>query len=288
MAMDWAFGRDRPVAQLALQGACRSTIESWLSGEGLGFTTAATGPLGLPSAQSAFGGEPIVVHLQAEFLRSQPAQLIEALEALADRASVIAILDVELVDVLPPFFDVEGADYVAWPCRKELFMSVLQQIGPLSLKEPDAGPIAAEMLRVEVERISRALAALVEGAAPPAERQSPRSAPESARLIRGIIRRRRARGQFFPAELFADPAWDILLDLAAARLENTRVSISSLCIAAAVPTTTALRWIKGMTCAGILEREADLEDGRRSFVRLSDSAAAAMESFLTMVDDGVV
>src|SRR3546814_1843272 len=43
----------------------------------------------------------------------------------------------------------------------------------------------------------------------------------------------------------SDPAWDMLLDLYLAAERNTRpVSISSLCIASAVPATTALRWIK--------------------------------------------
>src|SRR3546814_10077844 len=46
--------------------------------------------------------------------------------------------------------------------------------------------------------------------------------------VRGLIRARRTRDQFFRNELFADPAWDMLLDLMAARLEHKRVSVSSL------------------------------------------------------------
>ena len=44
------------------------------------------------------------------------------------------------------------------------------------------------------------------------------------------------------AELFGDPAWDMLLDLTAARAEHTRVSVTSLCIASAVPPTGAPGW----------------------------------------------
>src|SRR5690606_396517 len=62
-----------------------------------------------------------------------------------------------------------------------------------------------------------------------------------AAFVRGIIRARRLRDQFFRGELFADPAFDTLLDLYAARLEGRRVAVSSLCIAASVPATTALR-----------------------------------------------
>ena len=102
----------------------------------------------------------------------------------------------------------------------------------------------------------------------------------TAAEIRAIIRLRRLRDRYFSGELFADPAWDILLDLAAARIERTRVAVSSLCIAAAVPPTTALRWIKAMTDQGLLRRVADPHDARRIFIQLSDDSAAAMEQYL--------
>ena len=98
----------------------------------------------------------------------------------------------------------------------------------------------------------------------------------TARQVRAVLRARRLRDSIFPSELFADPAWDIVLDLMAARLENVRVSVSSLCIAAAVPPTTALRWIRQLTERGLLERRADPDDGRRIFIALSDQGAAAV------------
>lgn len=93
------------------------------------------------------------------------------------------------------------------------------------------------------------------------------------KLVRQILRQRRLRVEFFGSSLFADPAWDILLDLTAARTEGIRVSITSLCIAANVPATTALRWIQQMTQSGLLERTNDSEDRRRAFVSLSDKGA---------------
>ncbi len=97
--------------------------------------------------------------------------------------------------------------------------------------------------------------------------------------VRAILRARRLRERFFSPELFADPAWDMLLDLAAARLEQSRVAVSSLCIAAAVPPTTALRWIKALTERGLLERKNDDCDARRVFIQLSDHAAAALNGY---------
>ena len=73
--------------------------------------------------------------------------------------------------------------------------------------------------------------------------------------------------------MFADPAWDMLLDLLQAEIAQLRVPVSSLCIAAAVPATTALRWLKTMTDQGIFRRRADPHDGRRVFVELSPEAS---------------
>ncbi|WP_447759844.1 hypothetical protein [Sphingopyxis panaciterrae] len=108
---------------------------------------------------------------------------------------------------------------------------------------------------------------------------------QRAKQVRRMLRQRRMREQYFPADMFADPAWDMLLDLYAARLERQPVSVSSLCIAAAVPATTALRWIKTMTDAGIFLREADPHDGRRIFIGLADGAATGMESYFEALDE---
>ncbi|WP_141395854.1 hypothetical protein [Sphingomonas spermidinifaciens] len=101
--------------------------------------------------------------------------------------------------------------------------------------------------------------------------------------VRAAIRARRMRDQFFEGDLFADPAWDMLLDLYAAHLEHQRVSVSSLCIAAAVPATTALRWITTMREAGLFERHDDPFDRRRAYVGLSETAITGMRRYCAAV-----
>jgi len=113
--------------------------------------------------------------------------------------------------------------------------------------------------------------------------RTPRPPLPEPRLVRRIIRQRHLRARFFDAELFADPAWDILLDLTAARAEHTRVSVTSVCIASGVPPTTALRWISQMTAAGLLERVEDESDRRRAFIALSDQAAEGMARYFAEV-----
>ncbi len=107
-----------------------------------------------------------------------------------------------------------------------------------------------------------------------------RAQPGDAALVRRMIRARRLRDGFFGRALFEEPAWDMLLDLYAAHLENTRVSVSSLCIAAAVAPTTALRWIGKMTEAGLFARQPDPVDRRRAFMVLTDKALEGMRSYL--------
>lgn len=102
-------------------------------------------------------------------------------------------------------------------------------------------------------------------------------------VVRTIIAQRQARAKFFDGELFADPAWDMLLDLTVAHAEQGRVSVTSLCIAAGVPATTALRWIKQLVEAGLFERIADPSDGRRAFIALSERSVAAMAGYFAAI-----
>lgn len=103
------------------------------------------------------------------------------------------------------------------------------------------------------------------------------------RHIRNMQKLRRHRERFFTADLFADPAGDILLELYAAKLGQYKVSVSNLCVAAAVPPTTALRWINLLEGEGLIDRKDDPIDGRRKFVMLSEKAVQAMNAYFTGV-----
>lgn len=103
------------------------------------------------------------------------------------------------------------------------------------------------------------------------------------RLVRRIIRQRQLRSRFFSDELFADPAWDMLLDLTAATAEHRRISVTSLCLASGVPPTTALRWIAQMEIAGLVERQGDSTDRRRAFISLSDAAITKLARYFEAI-----
>lgn len=106
-----------------------------------------------------------------------------------------------------------------------------------------------------------------------------------ARMVRRVIRERRKRERFFQSHLLADPGWDMLLDLYAAHYEGQSVSVSSLCIAAAVPATTALRWIRTMEEEGHFVRMADPADRRRIFIGLTAEARARLDLYFDEMED---
>ena len=97
--------------------------------------------------------------------------------------------------------------------------------------------------------------------------------------IRRILVARRARESIFGDDLFADPAWDMLLELYAAELGQQRVATSELCIGAAVPATTALRWIEKLHDKGFVARRDDPLDGRRVWIELTEEGLSLMRRY---------
>ena len=107
--------------------------------------------------------------------------------------------------------------------------------------------------------------------------------PVTEQSVRELLRLRRDRDRFFKSQLFADPAWDMLLELYACELGQQRISISSLCVGAAVPATTALRWISTLEQEKLIERRPDPTDGRRFFIQLTREGRDAMDGFFRTV-----
>ena len=100
------------------------------------------------------------------------------------------------------------------------------------------------------------------------------------------IRNRARRATLMPSDLFADPAWDMLLELYRGALHQFRVSISRLCIASHVPASTALRWINHLETIGLVERRPDMFDARRSSISLTVQGESAMHSYFSNGESG--
>jgi hypothetical protein len=144
---------------------------------------------------------------------------------------------------------------------------------PLS---PDELNALADNLAQTAERLRAAAAAPPEGR------------PSAAVFARHILAARGRIGNFIDADLFADPARDILLDLFVAGEEGRRISISSCCIAAAVPPTTALRWIGMLKKRNLIQETVDPADGRRKWLSLTPHIHDAMRDYVNAIANAFI
>jgi hypothetical protein len=262
-------------------------------------------------------GEVVLVDCPAVDAATLAALARLDLRAARTGAALVVSTSVEALDDVFGCLDRSGAQILVNPSRAERVVALGQVLGRRlgqrlrELSEEDRLTLLrlTEQVGQIAERLERLGGAVLASAGAGAGEdgvfrfESPRHAFAEAdaserlvraarpplpdpRLVRRILRQRQLRARFFEGDLFADPAWDMLLDLTAARAEHTRVSVTSLCIASAVPPTTALRWIGQMTEAGLLERVEDETDRRRAFITLTDKAADAMARYFAELGSG--
>jgi DNA-binding MarR family transcriptional regulator len=100
-----------------------------------------------------------------------------------------------------------------------------------------------------------------------------------ADFAESLYRHRRKRGRYLPEKIFAEPAWDILLDLYVNGVRGRPVSITSACIAGDIPATTGLRWLGVLEQENLIEREISRTDARVTLVRLTRQAREKLRDF---------
>lgn len=105
----------------------------------------------------------------------------------------------------------------------------------------------------------------------------------AAKLVSWIKSARSLRTQFFDAELFADPAWDILLDLYGLELRQVRVKTSCVGLESGIPPPTRLRWLKASEHRGLIRRQSDPTDNRIVFISLSPAAIGIMDALFEAI-----
>jgi hypothetical protein len=217
--------------------------------------------------------------LREDVASGRYAAIVSTTGALLD--PVAARVDDPAVELLVDADDAERAAALAIAASRAAVADRLSDVAS------DQNAARLRQLSDEVGRIAATLARISANPPTPARAAEPvrsEESPEvSAETVRAVIRARRLRARFFPEDLFADPAWDMLLDLLQAEIAQLRVPVSSLCIAAAVPATTALRWLKTLVSQGLFVRRADPHDGRRVFVELAPETSRALRRYFAEV-----
>lgn len=306
-------------ARVAIYGACKGVRDEIASDlAGAGFRTHDGGTLACLNAGEA--GAPLallgdVVVVVCPVLDAAGMAGLARLDERAARSSakLVVVTSLDALDAVFALLDQSHPQIMIAPSRAERVLAVGRacgEAGAARLREmSDEERVSLLQLSSQVDAIARSLDRMsahnqAEWGAPGTAAAGLRDAGSEFRgadhragtagalpdpkLVRRIIANRQKRIRFFDANLFADPAWDMLLDLTAARCEGHQVSVTSLCIAAGVPATTALRWITQMVDTGVFQRVADPADKRRAFIALSENAAAGMAGYFACVEEPLV
>ncbi len=110
--------------------------------------------------------------------------------------------------------------------------------------------------------------------------------PRAAALVplaRVLVAQIHERRCYWPLVPLSDPHWLMMLELFIAAEEQRLVSVSSLCMAAGVPSTTALRYVRALEDQDVFERTVHPKDRRICHIRLSADARRQMERYLASV-----
>jgi hypothetical protein len=147
--------------------------------------------------------------------------------------------------------------------------------------------VPIKLTRAQLEKMLRAVEADVDDVkvqASPAETGNALTAI-AVKKAQDLIEITKRRSRLVSvANLFADPAWFILLDLFVRQHSGLQTSVSSACHASFSPVTTALRHLAILTERKIIEREYDSVDQRRILLRLTEDASAEIQRTL-LTDD---
>lgn len=92
-----------------------------------------------------------------------------------------------------------------------------------------------------------------------------------------ILAVRGGREDVFGRDLFSDPAWDVLLELYAAKLADRRTSASDLAAAIGTPQSTTARWIAVLADRGLVALDSDRLEPGRLWIGLTSDGAARMK-----------
>lgn len=95
--------------------------------------------------------------------------------------------------------------------------------------------------------------------------------------VLSILIARRARGAVLGNDLFSDPAWDILLELYAAKLGRRSMSLSELARATETPPSTTRRWIAALEERRLVSSAIDPAKPSRVQVELTTEGASKIE-----------
>lgn len=101
-----------------------------------------------------------------------------------------------------------------------------------------------------------------------------------AAIAQSEFHNRRRRDSLIGNDLFAEPAWDMLLDLYVQHNRGQPVAVDRLCALSAVANTTALRWLGLLIEKELVTRSPSAAEDDIIRVALSERGIGEMERYL--------
>lgn len=104
---------------------------------------------------------------------------------------------------------------------------------------------------------------------------------DSARYVaRLMFDMRRVRSELFPASMFNEPAWDMLIAL---YIAPRAPALTDLARATDTPLSTAVRWLEYLENHSLVVREGCPTDRRSYSISLTDNARASLRALFSKV-----
>jgi hypothetical protein len=95
--------------------------------------------------------------------------------------------------------------------------------------------------------------------------------------IISILIVRRAREEMLGSRLFAEPAWDVLLELYAASLGGRQISLRDVALAIKIPESTAARWTAALVEHGLINCSHDATPPGAAWLTLTERGSLQMK-----------
>jgi len=139
-------------------------------------------------------------------------------------------------------------------------------------------------LSEEVGRVAESLAQLALGHSPSEASEAAGGSDDASRqAVARLIRARRERSRYLPADLLGEPVWDMLMHLLHGEMTLSPTSISSVVDSSGVPERVARRWLSALAERRLVLVTSDAAG--EELVELVPNVSAALRRYVSEVTD---
>lgn len=105
------------------------------------------------------------------------------------------------------------------------------------------------------------------------------------RVAESLLRQRQQRSDYVSSTLFAEPGWDMLLELYVIENSGSSTAASALMPHSEIPKSTKARWLDHLEQLRLVRRRAHPHEPETEFVELTDEGTRQLEGYLSSISD---